>query len=390
MYKCFESSGYMCYEIIDNKLVYHNNILKEDDKYPFDKYIICEKIGSGKNGDIFLLEHKFLKVKHVLKIYKDDVINEKALAEVRKTIPMSLPIRTPIYFAAGKLDKPLNNIYVIMTFVKDSITLEMWIKKRNKFKALLKNNHNDARYNFSLLQNTLNLSFRIILDYTYINKNNITHGDMHSKNLLVCDSLSKSVYKFNIGSNKWYRKNFPPVRAIGSLNVNDIIFTLIDFGSSQVHNTTKNYGVQKDMYNLQNIINKLLRPYIGKISNYIEFDYNIPLELGCDLLRITLFINLIIGYIYSRTTIKNVSDESFIDISKLISDALPYRNYDSSIYDYHYIECLDLYVGEYYKSHINWELLWKYLKSNYKSALLFKTWCIFYEDQKYFFRKIEI
>lgn len=390
MYKRFESSDYMCYKIIDNKLVYHNNILKEDDKYPFDKYIICRKIGSGKNGDIFLLEHKFLKVKHVLKIYKDDVIYEKALAEIRKTIPMSLPIRTPIYFAAGKLDKPLNNIYVIMTFVKDSITLEMWIKKRNKFKALLKNNDNDARYNFSLLQNTLNLSFRIILDYTYINKNNITHGDMHSKNLLVCDSLSKSVYKFNIGSNKWYRKNFPPVRAIGSLNVNDIIFTLIDFGSSQVHNTTKNYGVQKDMYNLQNIINKLLRPYIGKISNYIEFDYNIPLELGCDLLRITLFINLIIGYIYSRTTIKNVSDESFIDISKLISDALPYRNYDSSIYDYHYIECLDLYVGEYYKSHINWELLWEYLKSNYKSALLFKTWCIFYEDQKYFFRKIEI
>lgn len=287
MYKRFESCGYMCYKIIDNKLVYHNNILKEDDKYPFDKYIICEKIGSGKNGDIFLLEHKFLKVKHVLKIYKDDVINEKALAEVRKTIPLSLPIRTPIYFAAGKLDKPLNNIYVIMTFVKDSITLEKWIKKRNKFKALLKNNYNDDRYNFSLLQNTLNLSFRIILDYSYINKSNITHGDMHSKNLLVCDSLSKSVDKFNIGSSKWYRKNFPPVSAIGSLNVKDIIFTLIDFGSSQVHNTTKNYGIQKDMYNLQNIINKLLRPYIGKICNYIEFDYNTPLELGCDLLRIT-------------------------------------------------------------------------------------------------------
>ena len=390
MYKRFESSGSMCYKIIDNKLVYHNNILKEDDKYPFDKYIICEKIGSGKNGDIFLLEHKFLKVKHVLKIYKDDVINEKALAEVRKTIPLSLPIRTPIYFAAGKLDKPLNNIYVIMTFVKDSITLEKWIKKRNKFKALLKNNYNDDRYSFSLLQNTLNLSFRIILDYSYINKSNITHGDMHSKNLLVCDSLSKSVDKFNIGSSKWYRKNFPPVSAIGSLNVKDIIFTLIDFGSSQVHNTTKNYGIQKDMYNLQNIINKLLRPYIGKICNYIEFDYNTPLELGCDLLRITLFINLIIGYIYSKTTIKNVSDESFIDISKLISDALPYCNYDSSIYDYHYMECLDLYVGEYYKSHINWKLLWEYLKSNYKSALLFKTWCIFYEDQKYFLRKIEI
>lgn len=390
MYKRFESSGFMYYKIIDNKLFYHNNLLKEDDKYPFDKYIICGKIGSGKNGDIFLLEHKFLKVKHVLKIYKDDVINEKALAEVRKNTSLSIPIRTPIYFAAGKLDKPLNNIYVIMTFVKDSITLEKWIKKRNKFKDLLKNNYNDARYNFSLLQNTLNLSFRIVLDYTYIYKNNITHGDMHFKNLLVCDSLSKSVDKFNIEGSKCYRKNFPPVRSIGSLNIKYIIFTLIDFGSSQVHNTTKIYGIKKDMYNLQNIINKLLRPYIGKISNYIEFDYNTPLELGCDLLRMILFINIIIGYIYSGTSIKNVSDESFIDISKLISDALPYCNYDSSIYDYHYIECLDLYVGVYYKSHIKWELLWEHLKSNYKSALLFKTWYIFYEDQKYFFRKIEI
>ena len=92
MYKCFESSGYMCYKIIDNKLVYHNNILKEDDKYPFDKYIICRKIGSGKNGDIFLLEHKFLKVKHVLKIYKDDVIYEKALAELEKLFQHHFPL----------------------------------------------------------------------------------------------------------------------------------------------------------------------------------------------------------------------------------------------------------------------------------------------------------
>ncbi len=51
----------MCYKILDNKLVYQNNILIEDDKYLFDKYIICGKIGSGKNGDIFLLEHNFFK-----------------------------------------------------------------------------------------------------------------------------------------------------------------------------------------------------------------------------------------------------------------------------------------------------------------------------------------
>lgn len=380
----------MCYKIIDNQLFYHNTLLKEDDKYPFDKYIVYGKIGSGKNGDIFLLEHKFLKVEHILKIYKNDVVYEKAFEEVQKVIPLSLPIRTPIYFAAGKLDKPINNIYVIMTFIKDSITLEMWIKNRNIFKSILKNTYSDNRFNFGLLQHSLNLAFRIILDYTYIYKNNITHGDMHSKNLLVCDSLSKSAGIFNIASSKCYRKNFPPIRAIGSLNIKDIIFTLIDFGSSQVHNTTKDYGIKTDMYHLQNTINSLLRPYIGKINNYFKFDYNKPLELGCDLLRIVLFLNLIIGYIYSGTTIKNKDDESFIDISKLISDALPYFNYDPSIYDYHYIECMDLYIGEYYKSHIDWRLLWEYLKFNYKFALLFKTWCIVYENQKYLLRKIEI
>lgn len=319
---------------------------KNNLEYLLNKYEDWEKIASGANGTIYLAKHKLLSKKMAIKFYSINNDNEdRYYEEIIKNSNDKFSNFSPTVVDAGSFyHHEKRYLYSIMPFLKDSITLKCLLNKMKKYRLEIESGKEGCRKKEDIAymdQLKLNILFQLVIIYSDLLKNNITHGDLHEKNILIKDVFYKDIYNHtqmkSVG-----QKN------LGIINIDRLNLNIIDFGTSYRTQENKDVkeGLIRDYCHLSNLVAQLIKFNCNKIGNYEiinklknEIKANLIVQKGvlekntilelrtklkmflASLFKGILLINSCIGCIY------NIKDKDEIE-NYILQDALVVNRYD--------------------------------------------------------------
>lgn len=287
------------FTIVEKKLYFRNQLVLEEESYPFDKLEFMTQIGEGANGKAYKVFHKILQIEQVIKISKSDY--QKALLEAIKNSSTELSDVIAVVSDAGILSYPENTSYSVMSIVNNSISLKEWIDCRDKLLEFCEDYLRESffksftEYSSLIIQASLNLIVSFLNSYSKFVQNSTIHGDLNPHNILVRDSFFSAELQQRLEEYFEYTKeernslgllDSPINSIINSLNsirnkispgtVSSSIYDVkfIDLGTSQLETTTRELGEQRDVRFILDSTRKLLKPYFTETSllRFINLD----------------------------------------------------------------------------------------------------------------------
>lgn len=399
------------FKIKNERLFFNNELLKDvNNDYPFKSLEFKEDgcLGSGKNGTTFLVNHKFLKVKQVVKIATSDTEKNRLEAIKNANPQIMVPISDANY-----LVNPKGAVYSVMPLVSDSITLSEWIELKDKIVNIFLNSKNKSGL-FLINQSCLNVASLFIENYSLIIHDGLTDGDMNPQNILVRDkSISLIQSKGLIDNNgqnmdghneiiiqNILRKYIKP----GNIDSSYLSVRIIDLGTSNYEKTTKDYGKGRDLAFIHDNCKKILKTFFPSmkkkegnffpirgllnlknrtrdeiIEQYVQSKTRIePNILARAELRFLTFANYINGYVANDNSLDPKNDEKALNqINSCIAGDWSIKDADIQVLSIEHLKaCQILYVEERkiysddgsFEDLINWNYLWKNL---YQQSFLY-------------------
>ncbi|MDO5028970.1 MAG: hypothetical protein Q4E11_00075 [Corynebacterium sp.] len=367
------------FSVKNDRLIYGSDeVYGEEGIYPFYRYRFDNTpiSNSGANGIVFLAEHSILKIRVAVKIWKSitKIDFEKAVLEARKNANRDLAGVVALAYDAGHIFQPVNSFYSIMEVAENGWTLKEWLMKRNKkYDALCRSDNSrkrDITFMTAPIAQSLYVASNVLLSISELHRRDVIHGDLHGGNLIIAIDDTIMPEKLSDGM------GLP----IGNLKIGEV--TIIDIGTSEAVGTNKIIGTNRDIQKTLDLIRKILKPvfdYLGcGFRSIIKVDLpkNIADSSACsldgnkielrqltgDLLRLVVFLNLILGNIFSRGA-RNVDfeldQEDLRDLHSTINKSSGFYLFDG-IYEAHVSALRDLHV-EKPGALIDWCKLWNAL-----------------------------
>lgn len=380
----------------------------------------------GANGVVFRASHSILDIQQVVKVWRLKPTSDftRAKEESKKNANRSLGHSVTHINDAGIYNYPCEIFFAVMEIVSDATTLKEWIKLRNaslraieketkkqissqqkELKELLRETKDHTEYTTKGIQNlkrrikysndylqkltlnscaqALNINAGILLCAGTLYENGMTHGDLHEGNLLVVDggeNTQTDLLKFhNVGTP-------------GTLIAADI--RIIDIGTSKAIGTNREIGRQRDIdkmiNNTQRVLSPLLKHLKASLADWIfptaqRFSNSAPPlwthkgeivsagTIAGDLLRLTIFLNLALGYATNAPNQKGsltLEDNGLHDFNDVMWEELPESLIElksgNSLSSFRFYSTVS--SGNY----INWSKVWQDLTKRYPAL---STYC---------------
>lgn len=266
----------------------------------------------GANGVIFRATHRTLGIQQAVKVWRPEKLADikRAKAEAKKNANRDLGNSIAHVNDAGIYEYPSRIFFAVMEIVNGATTLKEWIASRNrslKECSTMPDTGAELPETLKLYfsAQALNIASGLLLCASVLHMNDITHGDMHDRNLLVT----------NCGGTRTDLLTFRHVAGIGTLNPAEI--RIIDIGTSKAEGTNRTVGIKRDIdkliHNTRRILSPLLSHFNTSLKQWLNLDITTgrtqnptaqkrdntpasPIIVTGDLLRLTMVLNLILGY----------------------------------------------------------------------------------------------
>jgi serine/threonine protein kinase len=381
------------FNIHQGKLFYDNKAFLGANKAPlFTNYEFLSSLGEGANGITFLVRHKFLQVKQVLKIYADTISYDKAVNEIRKNALLQLQSINAVNYDGGEIWAPFHSCYAIMEIVEGHTTLKNWISSRDHFYESLDPQGPDFKtieeFTYSA---TLNMAVSLLKTIVLKNETTIVHGDLNDNNILVYNIFEHFSTENGNDCNNEAQLAFTNkhrTSRIGTLN--EFSNKLIDMGTSQVEGTDKAYGQAREAWFIFDNLRKLLKPFFVTTKlNYKElFHFTVDTKkkklstvagtavnyeiLTNDFVRLILLFNFMLGLLYNWdgkldlfATLGKNSDARWINIfvSEDFTELLLPEICDASL-----MYSLSLAAKKSKNSYLDWNKVWQYFGQRFPNS----------------------
>lgn len=249
---------------------------------PFEQFTFTERLSHGANGVTYVVEHKHLGSKQLVKLYfvdnKQD--KEKALSESQKNSALNMADSTARVYDLGVLSNPTKVVYSVMELVDDAKTFKEYLKIRNNCLKVMGNIQNESLLQRGsileeIFQESIIVACYFIRCVAYLIKNNIRHGDLNPGNILICNSIMERVV--NNGNNIKFKmdnsstipsySNKPDTKInVGMIDGHDLSVKLIDLGASRVKPSSPEKTNQRDTWFIYDTVNKLLLPFFEALG----------------------------------------------------------------------------------------------------------------------------
>lgn len=266
----------------------------------------------GANGVIFRASHRILDIQQAVKVWRPEKASDfrKAKNEAKKNANRDLGNSVAHINDAGIYEYPSEIFFAVMEIMNDAKTLKEWIKLRNHSLQELENDAKTDKMRLQTLKlrscaQALNVTSGLLLCIGALYENDMTHGDLHPGNLLISDN---EVTRTNL-------LRFTNIATPGSLTPADI--RIIDIGTSKATGTNRQIGEMRDVdkliQNTRAVLSPLLTHFKTSLTEWLTLE-NIkkkkrglqtwkhnntpisPATLAGDLLRLTIVLNLVLGF----------------------------------------------------------------------------------------------
>lgn len=249
---------------------------------PFEHFTFTKQLSHGANGVTYVVQHKHLFSKQLVKLYfvDDEQKKEKAMSESRKNSALNMADSTARVYDLGVLSNPTNVVYSVMELVDDAKTFQEYLKIRNNCLKVMGNIQKESLLQRGSLLGEIFQESIIVACYflrcvAYLIKNNIRHGDLNPGNILICNSIMERV--INNGNNIHFRidedsaipsySNKPDTKInVGMIDGHDLSVKLIDLGASRVAPSSPEKTNQRDTWFIYDTVNKLLLPFFKALG----------------------------------------------------------------------------------------------------------------------------
>lgn len=382
----------------------------------------------GANGVVFRASHNILDIQQVVKVWRPTTTNvfTRAKEEAKKNANRSLGHSVTHINDAGIYNYPCEIFFAVMEIVSDTKTLKDWIKLRNgllriveeETKAQIRSRQKELEeliqkakhhtkhptkdiqklkqdikdkkdYLQKLTVNScaqaLNITAGLLLCTGTIYENGMTHGDLHEGNLLVIDDDENTQTDL---------RKFHNVGTPGTLIAADI--RIIDIGTSKAIGTNREIGQQRDIdkmiNNTQRVLSPLLKHLKASLADWIfptaqRFSNSAPPlwihkgeivsagTIAGDLLRLTIFLNLALGYATNAPNQKGsltLEDNGPNDFNDIMLEEIPELLIE--LKSGNSLSSLRFYSTASSGNYINWSKVWQDLTKRYPAL---SSYCIF-------------
>lgn len=379
------------FKINNGKLTYKNNALKGVQKEElFTKYDFISILGKGANGITFLVHHRFIQVKQVIKIYSENISYDKAVKEIKKNSIPKLQSISAVNYDGGQIISPFKSCYSIMENIEGFTTLKKWIQNRD----YIWDNSDKESADFDsikeyIFSESLNMLISFLKTIVLKNEVDIVHGDLNDNNILVYNKFEKfkeikdrPITRSILGFVNQYRET-----RIGTLT--EISNKLIDMGTSQAMGTSKKNGKSREAWFIIENIRRIMKPFFEeKNINYSDlFNFNVEKDrrsltskfgqqinyeyLTNDCIRLTLLFNFMLGILYNNKSDTKIDlfenpgreqDARWINIF-VSEDYLELLL--SGINSPSLVHSLSLVSSKENNDYINWNEVWQYFVKSF-------------------------
>lgn len=269
---------------IDNgKLKFNGQLFRTSSGLsPFEHFTFTKQLSHGANGVTYVVQHKHLLSKQLVKLYfVDDKQNkDKAMSESRKNSALNMADSTARVYDLGFLSYPTKVVYSVMELVDDAKTFREYLKIRNNCLKVMGNIQKGSLLQRGSLfgeifQESIIVACYFLRCVAYLIKNNIRHGDLNPGNILICNSIMERVV--NNGNNIQFRidkdsaipsySNKPDTKInVGMIDGHDLSVKLIDLGASREDPSSPEKTNQRDTWLIYDTVNELLLPFFKALG----------------------------------------------------------------------------------------------------------------------------
>lgn len=378
---------------VKNEAIYYNGKkMLTNNIYPFEKYRFQkEYLSYGGSGIVYIAKHTFLQKNQIIKFYypTDEISLDKNKLEIQKNSDSNLREIVANYHDAGIVDYPQNILYSIMDYMNDYLTFDDWITKRDAVFEELDENPDISKIDQGLgviFSKTLNVAIGFLKTYLFMISKSITHGDLNKGNILVGDNFPEPPSDNRALLNRLIRENY---NEIGYLEAVDVKF--IDLGTSQIEETDRTYGNQRDgwlVFDTLRRLFKILLPKNKSLKQYLKYDIDNnnqkimyseikelvkPDELASNLSRMIFFMNIIFGHIFNSgnsSVLLTINDER--EINTIISNypiSAQDRTIDKNIMNSDTLSVINTLSKTTNENSVLWDNFFLDIKRNYPKLL---------------------
>ena len=302
------------------------------------------QLGSGASGTVFSAENEVIKVEQAVKVYLDEPDmsekSEKPSLEAIKNANRALSRWIASVNDAGAYEYPVPISYSVMEMIPSAQTLGSWLKERNEVNGEINSTYRkqspDREFTLRLMAQSVDVAAGLLNPVLGLHHASVIHGDLNLGNIMLLSS-----------------EQSPAGNSLASLSQlrpgssQQVCVRLIDLGTSQLKQTSKEYGNMREVNCLMEDFKKILKPITLNLQTSFKNWFNLEeinsgidvsekcwhekgvqgsdsvnaIEVSGDLYRLTAFLTLLIGYMwnYEKGSTEQFDAREISDFSSIMS-----------------------------------------------------------------------